>query len=226
MYQLLHIAQRKTLLLAIVLFALGIGLLGWRLLGRADASVSMESPDAATETWDTDLPSADGEPLDGVNADASLPLATPPPPLIVYVSGAVIAPDVYILPFDARTKDAILAAGGFAPQADPDAINLAAPLKDGQQIRVPARGSTTTSQTQSELAATEASAKLDGLLNLNAASATELEELPGIGQSLAARIVEYREANGRFASVEDLRKVRGIGASLFEQIVGLVTIEP
>lgn len=226
MYQLSNIAQHKTLLLAIALFALGIGLLSWLLLGRADASAHTPA-ESSTESLDADMTAADGEVLNsGGDTETAATQATARPSLIVYVSGAVNAPDVYILPPDARTKDAILAAGGFAPEADPDAINLAAPLTDGQQIRVPARGSVVSAPAEHEQMPQGASASSGGVIDLNAASAAELEELPGIGQSLAARIVEYRQANGPFASVEDLRKVRGIGASLYAQIATLVTVAP
>ena len=196
-------------------------------MGRANASDHAGSAKPSAESLDVDMTAADGEVQNsGGDTETSAPQETAQPPLIVYVSGAVNAPDVYILSPDARTKDAILAAGGFAPEADPDAINLAAPLTDGQQIRVPARGSVAPDQTQPEQVSQDASTRTGGLIKLNAASAAELEELPGIGQSLAARIVEYRQANGPFANVEDLRKVRGIGASLYAQIAPLVTVAP
>lgn len=223
-----QINQRKTLLLAITFFALGLGMLGWLMLGRNNASAA--DPQATSDVWNNST-NADNE-LDQSAPTETIPTSTPEPPLIIYVSGAVMAPDVYVLAPNARTKDAILAAGGFSRQANPEAINLAAPLQDGQHLRVPTITDTSNTQPAPEIAPdpsdeqSSSAATTTTLLNLNAASAAELEELPGIGQALAARIVEYRQTNGPFTSIDDLRKVRGIGTSLFEQIAPLVTVEP
>ncbi len=137
--------------------------------------------------------------------------------LVVYVSGAVAAPDVYRLPAGARVIDALQAAGGLTEVADISALNLAAPVRDGEQVRVARMGETIA------LPETESASSL---INLNRASAAELEELPGIGATLAARIVARRESQGPYRSVEELREVSGIGEKLFTQIAPLVTIEP
>lgn len=138
-------------------------------------------------------------------------------PLVVYVSGAVVAPDVYRLTPGARVVDALQAAGGLAELADVSGINLAAQVRDGEHIRVPYAG---------EVMAQAATSDQSGLINLNRASAAELEELPGIGATLAARIVERRETKGPYRRVEELREVTGIGEKLFNQIAPLVTIGP
>lgn len=138
-------------------------------------------------------------------------------PLVVYVSGAVVAPDVYQLGPGARVVDALQAAGGLVELADVSGINLAAQVRDGEHIRVPYAG---------EAVAQAAASEQPGLINLNRASAAELEELPGIGPTLAARIIDRRTAQGPYRSVEELREVPGIGEKLFSQIAPLVTVGP
>jgi len=114
-----------------------------------------------------------------------------PAPLRVYVSGAVQRPDVYELPPGSIVKDALLVAGGASQEADLDRINLAATLADGQQIYVPHQG-------EQDLPVQPPAAESTGgtRININTASAEALETLPGIGPTLAQRIVAYRQANG------------------------------
>ena len=143
----------------------------------------------------------------------------PPPsprPLVVHVSGAVLNPGLYQLPPGSRVQDAIQAAGGLLPEADAGALNLAALIKDGQRILVP-----TILQAQATAASNTTQA---GLVDINSASQEALESLPGIGPVLAQRILEYREANGPFATVEDLQKVEGVGTDTFEKLRELVTV--
>jgi competence protein ComEA len=146
-----------------------------------------------------------------------------PSTVIVYVSGAVSAPDVYELPLDARIKDLVLAAGGLTADADAARINLAERLKDSEHIHVPRQGE---SSDDAAVAADTAGAAQGGPLDLNTASASDLDNLPGIGKSFADRIIEYRTTNGPFTSVEDLQKVKGIGAALFAKIAPLVSVGP
>lgn len=135
--------------------------------------------------------------------------------LIVYVTGAVAAPDVYRLPPGARVKDAVVAAGGLRADAAAEQVNLAEPLGDAQQVHVP----TVDDGGAQEEAGAGAN---DGRIDLNRASATELEELPGVGKVLAERIVAHREERGPYTSIDDLREVSGVGARLLEQIAPLV----
>jgi competence protein ComEA len=140
----------------------------------------------------------------------------------VYISGAVGAPDVYELPSDARIKDLVLAAGGLTTDADREHINLAERLTDSEHIHVPRQGE---SHDDGTVVDGTGDTTQTGLLDLNTASASDLDSLPGIGQSFAERIIEYRTTNGPFTSVEDLQKVKGIGAALFAKIAPLVSVK-
>jgi competence protein ComEA len=151
----------------------------------------------------------------------ALPSVTPTPrPIRVYVSGAVQQPDVYSLPPDSIVKDALLAAGGQADDADLDRINLAAPLADGQQIYVPRGGE---QELPVQLPGRQPSLSLK--VNINTADAAALESLPGIGPALAQRIIDYRQANGFFAHIEDIQQVSGIGSATFEKIRDLIATD-
>jgi competence protein ComEA len=148
--------------------------------------------------------------------------ATPTPATInVYVSGAVKKPDVYALPLDAIVKDAIVAAGGATDEADLDRINLATKLADQMQVYVPSQGEVTVpvSNGSAPGAATDK-------ININTASAEELDKLPGIGPSIAGAIIDYRTKNGPFKQIEDINDVKGIGDALFEKIKDQITVGP
>ncbi len=148
--------------------------------------------------------------------------ATPTPATIdVYVSGAVNKPDVYTLPVDSIVKDAIVAAGGATADADLERINLAAHLADQMQVDVPRQGEAVPSSLNGSTpnAATE---KID----INTASAEELDKLPGIGPAIAKAIIDYRTQNGPFKTIETINDVKGIGDALFEKIKDQITVGP
>ncbi len=132
--------------------------------------------------------------------------------ITVHVSGEVLDPGLVTLPSSARVADAVAAAGGTTRLADLRKLNLAAGLADGQQVVVPG------SAEGSDPAAVD-----DGRVRVNTASVSELEQLPGVGPVLAARIAAHREENGPFSTVEDLLDVSGIGeaklASLRDAVV-------
>jgi competence protein ComEA len=136
--------------------------------------------------------------------------------VVVHVAGAVERSGVYHLPAGSRVVDALAAAGGAAANAEVDAINLAAPLLDGQRVYVPRVGEQVPPVSPSEAP--------QGPLDLNSATEEQLDDLPGVGPSTAAAIVAHREANGPFGSVEDLGEVRGIGPAKLEALRGLVTV--
>ncbi len=142
-----------------------------------------------------------------------------PAPLIVDVAGAVRKPGVYEFAEGERVVDAIERAGGPMPKADLSLLNLAAMLVDGTQILVPKAG-----PTASGSATGDVPGAAGALINVNTASATELEELSGIGEVLAAAIVDYRTQNGPFASVDELLDVSGIGPATLEEIRDQVTV--
>ena len=140
--------------------------------------------------------------------------------VVVYVSGAVRGAGVYTLREGDRVTQAVDMAGGFAPEADQARINLAAPLRDGQQVHVPALGERTASAT-----ATGAAERPAGPININTATAEELTALPGIGDSYARAIVDYRTRNGPFQRPEDIVKVRGIGPQTYQRLKDLITVQ-
>ena len=142
---------------------------------------------------------------------------TPKPPkttVRVFVSGAVIAPDVYELPIDSLVQDAIKAAGGHSPEADLNQINLARQLKDQEQIFVPYR----VAEPEPSEGAQPVPVATPGKINLNTATAADLESLPHIGPTLAPEIIEFRAENGSFSAPEDIKNVYGIGDTTYEQI--------
>ena len=146
-----------------------------------------------------------------------IPMTIAEPEIFVDVTGAVNNPGVYTLTGKSRVIDAIKAAGDSAPGADLSTINLARVLNDGEQIYV--------DSTIINSAGVRVSKKLpSGPININRATARQLDALDGIGPVIAARIVEYRKVNGSFLSVDDLQKVSGIGAAKFAQIKAKVRI--
>lgn len=182
-------------------------------------------PDAATG-----LPVAGGA---GAPTTATLPPPTtsaPPStvrdaPLLVHVAGAVLHPGVYEVPAGARVDAAVAAAGGVAPDGDADALNLAAPLADGQRVYVPLLGEVDPASVPAVAVDTSAAAApVGGPIDLNSAAAADLEALPGVGPATATAIVDDRDRNGPFASVDDLDRVPGIGPAKLAALRDLVTV--
>ncbi|MDQ0203894.1 helix-hairpin-helix domain-containing protein [Pectinatus haikarae] len=140
--------------------------------------------------------------------------------IVIYVTGAVNNPGVIELPDDARVIDAINKCGGMNEAADPENINLSMKIADGTQIKVPAKNS-------SVLAPAPAPAGSDsqsGKININYADESTLDKLPGVGPSMAKRIAEYRQSEGLFQSLDDLKKVRGIGEAKFNALKDKITL--
>jgi competence protein ComEA len=150
-------------------------------------------------------------------------LLPPPTPesLRVHVAGAVTEPGVYLLPMEAIVSQAIEAAGGPLEEAILDMVNMAAPLENGQQVFVPVQGDTSSETYPSVPIFVPASVEK---ININTAPAAKLESLPGIGPSLAKKIVEFRETHGPFLRIEDLLNVSGIGPAKLEGIKDQITI--
>lgn len=146
-----------------------------------------------------------------------VPITIAEPEIFVDVTGAVNRPGVYTLTGKSRVIDAIKAAGDSAPGADLSTMNLARVLNDGEQIYVDSLVVNGLGQRVSKKIPS-------GPININRATARQLDALDGIGPVIAARIVEYRKINGSFLSVDDLQKVTGIGAAKFAQIKSKVKI--
>jgi competence protein ComEA len=150
-----------------------------------------------------------------------LPTSTPAP-IRVYVSGAVRSPAVCELPYGSIVQDAIDAAGGPVPGADLACINLALELEDQQHVHVPQVGEVDPPPVLSG----GVSRSEGALVNINTATASELETLPGVGEVTAQRIIEYREANGPFESIEEIQEVSGIGPKTFAGMEEMITVGP
>lgn len=145
--------------------------------------------------------------------------------ILVDVKGAVKAPGVYSLLLDDRVIDAITIAGGYTAEADSTHINHAQKLVDEMVIYVPKIGEDISGEQVTTVSSSAASGQASsGKLNLNAATEAELTTLPGIGPAKAQAILEYREQNGRFKSVDDLKNVSGIGEKTFEKLKEFIEI--
>lgn len=208
------------------------GLLGYG-WGRSGAAV----PEVATTPTSNptaevvDLAQPASSPAGELSAPTSEP-AAPPAELIVHVAGAVKKPGVYRVAQGARVVDAIEQAGGATQNADLNALNLAEPLSDGQKVYVPRKGEApaavvAASAANSAIATKSRASKPADVqfpIDLNRATAEQLEAIPGIGPTLAQRIIEYRQTHGRFHSVEELLEVRGIGPKRLEQLRAYVVV--
>jgi competence protein ComEA len=139
----------------------------------------------------------------------------------VAISGAVATPGIVSVPRGARLSEVAQAAGGFSDTADFTKLNLAGRVGDGESITIPSVDEAAADHDSHTSAGT---GTLDDLMDVNTATAQELEELPGIGEVLALRIVEYRTVNGPFSSVEELASVEGVSARMVEDLRPSVTV--
>lgn len=161
-----------------------------------------------------------------------LPTNTPSP-AIIYITGEVRKPGIYAVPEGSRLIDVIRAAGGFRDTADPKAMDLAKVVKDGDKITVPtSEGGLTASDfpdliiTDDGLANTSENTNPDSdVLDLNLATKAELESLPGIGPTLAQRILDYRDEYGDFYAVEEIAEVPGISKALMYELQAYLTVQ-
>jgi competence protein ComEA len=151
-------------------------------------------------------------------------------PITVQVIGAVVRPGVYSFAGGGRVADAVTAAGGLLSTANPDAINLAAKLEDGQQLNIPYQsgsvpgpGSPSIGPFTVVITPTPQQSSAN-LININTASLAELETLPGIGSTVAQKIIDYRQLHGSFLKIEDLMNIPGIGLNTFDNIKFLISV--
>lgn len=195
-----------------IVLAVGVG---WWLVRPAPPPTEARLPYADGVTSSTSVPTA--------STATTAPSSTQPAVVVVHVAGAVAAPGVVELPGGSRVADALGPAGGALPDADLAAVNLATLLADGQQVYVPTVGEDRPPAAAPPAAVPTSNGNPAGPLDLNRATAAELDELPGIGPATAQAIVAHRDANGPFASVEDLEAVRGIGPAKLDALRLLVT---
>ena len=195
------LSRRRVILGGLVLVA--VLLLGARFLVRAGTAAAPVAPPIV------------GSAESGGVAGAAAPEASR---LVVYVVGAVRRPGLYRLPAGSRVADAVTRAGGATRRADPAALNLAAPVADGQQVLVPAMLPRAVAAAQG---APVPGAPV-GPVQLSVATAEQLDALPGIGPVTAQKIIDYRTAHGALRSVDDLDAIPGIGPARVEQLRGLV----
>jgi len=151
------------------------------------------------------------------------------PPVIIHITGAVKSPGVYQLKSTDRVIDAVKIAGGAIEEANLDAVNLAAILRDGQKIIIPYRISKNSDVENNEsiyknIEEMYSSSNTDKI-NINTANASTLQTLPGIGPVLSERIIEYRNQNGLFGIIDDIKDVSGIGEKKFEGIKELICVQ-
>jgi competence protein ComEA len=191
---------------------------------------SAGSPDAADASQDEFAQDGTDYETNGVYDEGK---RSEPAIWVVYVTGAVMRPGVYEIPEGSRVDDAVKMAGGFTPKADAEAVNLAEEAGDGIHIRIPLREDAAAAAGKPSAAGPSARKPRGGVsgkqkeaekVNINEATAEELQKLPGIGAVLSAAIVAYRETSGFFSETEELMKVNGIGRKRFEAIRDLITV--
>jgi competence protein ComEA len=207
---LLEFRPRETIALGVLCFAIVAG---------AAFAYARSLPKPAPDSVASPLPATSVDASTSPGAGAGL---------FVHVAGAVVKPGVYELPAGARVVDGITAAGGAKPDADLSSINLARPLTDGERVYIPRKGEMPPTAVAPPDGVVPGggggSADASGKVNINTATASQLEELPGIGEVIAQRIVDYRTQHGPFKTVRDLLKVDGIGEKKFESIEDHVTV--
>lgn len=241
----LALAPRAAMVFGALLLVLGLGLALRAVLTAPDGASGAASPTATGLPAAAVDPAATGPPGSAAAPGPADPAATGPGSadpagapagrIVVHVVGAVVSPGVVVLADGARVADAIAAAGGAASDADTEQLNLARVLGDGEQVRVPHAGEQLVAPDPGPsppggasgggaAGASGGSTPGGGVVNINTAGAAELEALPGIGPALAARIVEYRDGHGPFASVDDLTDVPGIGPAKLEALRSQATV--
>ena len=201
--------QRK---IVIIICILVIILVGWKIYDSSNFETEEESQIIDSNTQDSKT--EDEEEL-----------------VIVHVTGEVKKPGVVRVKEGSRVEDIVKAAGGLTENADISNINLAYVVEDGTKIRIPSTDDEkqeeyiTQSIGEGIIMQEENNNSRSRIVNINTANETELEELPGIGASIAGRIIEYRNKNGKFKSIEDIKNVTGIGDSKFEKIKDLIKVK-
>jgi competence protein ComEA len=213
----------------LIVGALAAGAIWYQIGSRSGAAVSVgRAPSTAAATGAASSPTGTSPTSSGAGGDRGALTTTSTGgagEVVVDVAGDVVRPGVVHLPAGARVTDAVTAAGGARPDADLGRLNLAAKLVDGQHLAVPKVGEPAPPAPASGSGADPGGVpSSDSPLDLNTATQAQLEALPGIGPSLAQAILAERERTGGFRSVQELRRVRGIGDARYAQIAPLVRV--
>jgi len=232
-----------------VVVVVGVSVGGWWLLRPPAPPIEQTLPVASAETTDGSSPvpaeaTAGAPPPGGTTTTTT----TAPSQVVAHAAGAVVRPGVYRLPGIARVDDLVRAAGGLAPNADANRVNLAAPVTDGERVYVPAVGESdppvavtpdggaaggSTAGPGSDAAAGSAGSPSSasspggapsGPVDLNTADLAALDTLPGVGPATAQAIITYRQEHGPFRSVDELLEVRGIGDAKLAELRDRVTV--
>ena len=196
--------------------------IGFALIGGSSSGVELKR--SSQDGFQQAAQDSDAQEPTGHNAETEQAVSAP---FYVHVDGAVASPGVYAIDASSRVNDAVIAAGGLADGADTSSLNLAAPVQDGSKVYVPfageAQGNTSTTDSVGDFqsysgAVTSSGSGGSSLVNINSASADELKMLPGVGDATAEAILEDRQSNGPFTSIEDLMRVSGIGEKKFAKL--------
>lgn len=209
----------------LILLVFGYAVLMWSLFGCGVQDAAMvisveESAGRIDTSQDTMTYSGNPEIFNGSTEDGALDSldCNNADTIFVYVCGAVAEPGVVELTEGSRAETALQAAGGFAPDAQTDYVNLAAKVSDGEKLYFPSVG-------EAEALAMEEKNASEGLVNINTADEEKLCTLPGIGASRAQDIIAYREAHGAFRSKEDIMKVPGIKENAYSRLCEKIVTE-
>jgi competence protein ComEA len=236
------------ILAAIVLFSCAMGFYLHKNAGGADEETILIS-DAAAEARAGEMPASNaGDDAAAAQADAAETenaavsetpaIEVAPATIVVDVGGAVQNPTVLILPAGSRVYEALESAGGLLPQADIREINKATVLQDGDRIYIPSKDESAAKTPVPRSAGGGAGPGVtnvatpsgtgngtEALIDINTADATELQKLSGVGPSTAQKILDYRETQGRFTRIEDIKNVSGIGDKTFEKLKDKITVD-
>jgi len=203
--------EKITIILLLVLIIIGVGIVFNKNINREDNFIVNRASDISEN-----------------NPAMQIEI----PPVIIHIAGAVKNPGVYQLKPTDRIVDAVKIAGGATEEANLDLINLAVLLKDGQKIIVPYKtysetGEEINANTYNHTASVYLSSPVStsAKININTANANMLQTLPGIGPVLSERIIEYRNQNGLFGVIDDIKDVSGIGEKKFEGIKDLICVQ-